>query len=122
MGIGINVSEPEGGFPKEIKDIAGAIYEYKKAPENFREQLIAEIWNRFISLYRDLSDSEIPNRYRALSMMPGRAITVLSDYMSGQGREATALTVDDDFGLIVRYADGTTETLTAGDVSLRFKD
>ena len=121
LGIGINVSEPEGGFPEEIKEIAGAIYEYKKAPEGFRERLIAEIWNRFMAYYENLADPENAEKYRALSMMPGRAITVFSDYLSGKGREATALTVDDDFGLVVRYADGTTETLTAGDVSLKLR-
>lgn len=120
LGIGINLCMPKDGFDASIAGTAGALYNEEIAPDGVRERLIAEVWNRFFSMYQSLNDSDIANRYRALSMMPGRRIVVLSDYLSGCGREATALSIDDNFGLTVRYDDGTTETLATGDVSLRF--
>ena len=123
LGIGINLCMPKGGFDASIAGTADALYHEETAPDGVRERLIAEVWNRFFSMYQNLNNPEIANRYRALSMMPGRRITVLSDYLTGVGRSATALSIDDDFGLTVRYDDdGTTETLATGDVSLRFLD
>ena len=123
LGIGINLSEPEGGFPKEISDIAGAIYEYKKAPENFREQLIAEVWNRFMECYRDLGNPEIVGRYREYSFLPGRQVLVIENTAAaGDARPATVLGIGDDYGLLVRYEDGAEETLSTGEVSLKLQN
>ena len=37
----------------------------------------------------------------------------------GEERTATAVAVDDQFGLVVRYPDGREETVTSGEVSVR---
>ena len=39
--------------------------------------------------------------------------------LAGGEREAVAEAVDDEFGLVVRYPDGTRETVFSGEVSVR---
>lgn len=120
LGIGVNLTEPKEGFDAEIKEIAGAIYPYGAAPEFFRERLAAEIVNRFFELYGNLDDISIVKRYQTYSVMTGRAISIIDDITKPEAaRKATALGIDDNFGLIVELSDGTRETLTSGDVSLR---
>ena len=48
VGIGINVVEPENGFPDVIKDIATAIFP-GNAEDNINEKIVAEVVNRFFS-------------------------------------------------------------------------
>ena len=119
LGIGINLETPEGGFDKTIQNIAGAVYE-GKAPEGAREHLIVEVWNRFFTYYEDLKSPELSKKYRELCFLTGRDILVY-ETTDGQskGKPARVITVDDDFGLTVRYESGETETLVSGEVSVR---
>ena len=122
LGIGINLSEPEGGFPKEISDIAGAIFAYGETTDGFRERLIAEVWNRFMGFYDDLRNPETVEKYRALCFLPGKQVLVIENTVAaGVSRPATVLGITDNFGLLVRYEDGTEETLSTGEVSLKFQ-
>lgn len=122
LGIGVNLTEPEGGFDASIAGIAGALWKRGQAPENARERLAAAIVNRFLVYYGDLYNPEILSRYRAYSLMPGRMVEVYDTFAEkGDGRPAEALGIDDDFGLQVKYADGRVETLSTGEVSLRLK-
>lgn len=113
LGIGINVTAPKGGFPAELAHIAGAAFS-ENAPS--REQVIAAVIDAFFAEYAHLEDGAFIDEYRARSMLGGRAVTVITPTSS---REATALGVDERCRLLVRYADGSEETLSSGDVSLR---
>ena len=70
VGIGVNVFEPEGGFPAEIKDTASSIFEkrdvYQDTADTIFEKLAAEIINRFYSnlLYKPFQ--YILNKYAEL--------------------------------------------------------
>lgn len=122
LGIGVNLSEPAGGFDENIRGIAGALYPYGKEPQHFREMLAAEIINRFWTLYENLYDETIVKRYQSYSMMSGREILIIDDITKPEeAREATAVGVDDNLALLVRLSDGTLETLSSGDVSLKLK-
>ena len=51
VGIGINVLPPEGGFPEELKNIAGAIFTRDEDTTNVRSVLVANVLNYFMEYY-----------------------------------------------------------------------
>ncbi|MBQ6315668.1 MAG: biotin--[Mogibacterium sp.] len=121
VGIGINVFEPEGGFPEDIRNIAGAVFTGDDSQgANARASLAAEIIRRFFGYYegRSSGSADYINKYRARCIVIGRDITVLS--AGASPASAHALDIDDECGLIVRYEDGRTETLRSGEISIRF--
>lgn len=115
LGIGINLLKPENDFPEEIRDRAGALFT-DDADGDFRCRLVAEILNRFMTDYRNLTEKRFLEEYRGRSMLTGQEVEILR---GGTVVPAKALGIDDDFGLIVEYPDGRQEHLGSGDVSVR---
>ena len=122
LGIGINLTEPDGGFDASIADKAGAIWKRGEMPEGFRERLAAEIVNRFLPYYRNLFGAELLKHYRELSVLTGKEVLVYRTFMEKEeGRAVEVLGIEEDFGLRVRFEDGTEEILSTGEVSLKWK-
>lgn len=113
LGIGVNVNMPDGGFPDDIKDRAGALFEKEK--EYMREKVIAEIINEFITAYNKCGKDEMLKEYRQKSIVTGKRIDVIEN---GAVEQATAIGIDDEFALIVKKDDGKLYTLNSGDVSI----
>ena len=113
LGIGINVSDPEGGFPAAIADIAASVYGKERGD---RAVLAAAVLDAFFEEYAHLSEERFVEEYRARSCLVGKGITVKAP---AGDRDATALGVDDQCRLLVRYTDGGEDALSAGDVSIR---
>lgn len=114
LGTGINVYAPEGGFPEEIRGIAGSVL---SAPAtDAKNRAIAEYLNRFLPLYRDLGGKETIAEYRRRSFVIGRNVTVLA---GDRATPARALDVDERCRLVVEYRDGTREALSSGEISIR---
>lgn len=114
LGIGINVTEPEGGFPEELKEIAGAVFPYRQ--KNMRSRLAATVLRQFYSIYTNFPNRDFVKEYQALSFLVGKEVSVLR---GGNAEPATVLRVDDLCRLAVRYPDGREETLSGGEVSVR---
>ena len=114
MGIGLNVYEPEGGFPEELKDIAGPICLSRK--RDMRSRLAAEFLKAFRDIASDLEGTRFSEEYKRRSFLIGQDINVIR---SGLSRPAKALDIDCECRLIVRYEDGSTEALSSGEVSVR---
>ena len=114
VGIGVNVYEPEGGFPEEIRERAGAISTEIK--QGTRAALAGAIIKEFVELYDKDSFGAFCDEYRARSFVVGKTITVID----GKGeQEALALGIDDDLSLHVQFEDGSEAHLHSGEVSLR---
>ena len=111
VGAGINVYTPQGGFPPEIADIAGALWN-APVPDG-KNRLAAEFLNRFWALYREGGD--FLEDYRRRSLVVGKPVAVLSGETR---REALALGIDDRCRLRVRFADGQEQALSYGEVSI----
>ena len=116
LGIGINVYEPDNQFDKEIKDIAGAIEKEKQS--DLRNKLCAEIINRFFYYYENLENREFLDSYRKHSVVLGEEITVIKNE---NNLKATALSIDNDCRLLVRYENGEEEYLSSGEISIKIK-
>ena len=114
MGIGFNVYEPEGGFPEEIRGIAGAI-----TAERSRD-LRSRIAASFLKHYYDIVElgrlEGFAEEYKRRSFIIGERVNVLR---GGSSRPARALDIDEECRLIVEYEDGSQEALSSGEVSIR---
>ena len=115
-GIGINVYEPEGGFPDEIKDIAGAVLNEKAG--GARNQLSASLISHFLRLYNSGDPAAFYEDYTKRLIWTGEQINVITPKLT---RTATMLGVDKDCKLHVRYEDGTEEYIASGEISIRRK-
>ncbi len=116
VGIGINLREPEGGFPEEIRNIAGAAFDGLSVPD-LRNHLAALVLDRLADYAADPFSDALFDAYAKRSFVPGRKITVLAP-----GKEpvpAEALRLNRDYSLQVRLEDGREEKLASGEVSIR---
>jgi len=117
LGIGINLTPPDCGFPDEIKERAGAVFQ--AICEDADARLAAAVVENFLTLYENgLAPSLYADEYRSRSVVIGRRINVMRIH-DGSAVAAVAVGISDDFGLNVRYDDASEETLSSGDVSLR---
>lgn len=116
VGIGINCSQTRADFPPEIRDMAGSLSMMAGRPISPAETAAAMI-QALCSMDQKLLTEKpaIMDCYRADCVTIGREVQILSDPI----RSGTALDVDDDGALLIRFADGTTETVNAGEVSVR---
>ena len=114
LGIGINVSPPEGGFPEELRETAGTVFPERVC--NARNILTAGFLNRFMGYYLSGDSQAYTSRYRARCFVPGKDVTVIGPQGS---RNARALDVDDECRLVVRYEDGEIGRLSSGEIRVR---
>ncbi len=115
VGAGVNVCAPEGGFPKEIEGIAGALFDRCNAQKKCDELASAFIEELFLE-YAALENRGFLEEYRRRNLAVGRRIAILS---GGNAREAAAIGIDDECRLIVRYDDGTSEAIATGEISIK---
>ena len=112
LGIGINVYEPEGGFPDDISALAGAVGKTKKA--DGRNALLAS----FLDSFYELENSDAAPLYKKYNITPGKKIKVIK---GDRIRDALALDIDGICRLVVKYDDnGETEALSSGEISIKF--
>lgn len=115
VGVGINVYAPKDGFPEEIEQIAGAVFQERQ--NDGKNHLAAEFLNHFMEYYEKRQNADYVEKYRERCFVIGKEIRVLS---SGGERKALALDVDEECHLLVRYEDDSTERLSSGEISIRF--
>ena len=116
LGIGVNVVPPQDGFPEELQDIAGAVFDQPEG--DLRNRIAAEILNRFMPYYRNLLEKDFLESYRSRSVAVGKEVLILR---RGEEIPAVALGIDDQCRLMVRYADGREDCLSTGEISLRLQ-
>lgn len=114
VGVGINAYTPEGGFPPELAEIAGSLWEETVA--DGKNRLAAEFLNRFWALYTAGDPSVFLEDYRRRSLVVGRDVTVITGNIE---TPAHALGIDDNCRLLVRYESGETAALSYGEVRIR---
>lgn len=111
LGIGVNVFNPEKGFPDDIKMRAGSVFD--KNEEFLREKTAVEILKE---LCAERKEKEILEDYRNRSIIVGKKIEIIkNDFIE----KAVALLIDDDYSLVVKKEDGSIENISCGDVSIR---
>ncbi len=110
VGIGLNIRTTD--FPAEIRNTAVAL-----EPRGVtRSRLVAGIASRLVELTSDLAERSFLADYRAHSVVLGRRVHFVQN---GRLREAVAVAVDRDGGLVVEDEAGGRQTLRSGEVSVR---
>lgn len=117
LGIGINLLPPDNGFPEEIKNIAGSIFEKGENINDAKKLLPQKILDNFYKYYKNFEDRAFIEEYKNYSIMSGKKITVIKENGSF---EATALGVDDECRLVIENSNGTREVLSSGEISIKF--
>ena len=115
IGIGINCLQTK--FPQEIQSIATSILLYTEKACS-PAQLAGYLIQRLSTLNQTLisGKQEIMDTYRQDCMTVSRQVVLLR---GDEKRYGTALDVDEDGGLVVRFTDGTIETVQSGEISVR---
>lgn len=126
VGIGINLYEPSEGFPRELKDVAGSVFPNDLPRENLRNRLAVEFLVDFMKYYRTFPARDYLEEYRKRCFVIGKKIRILvpegAPERADKGPEreyASAIGIDEDCHLLVRYGDGTVEKLSSGEISVK---
>ena len=116
VGIGINLATPPGGFPKELAEIAGAVFPEDTDADAVFASCAAALISALMREYRLLSEKHYLAGYRERLCVLNRPVTVCEN---GTERQAEAIAVDDDLRLLVRYPDGTEQWRATGEIRIR---
>lgn len=115
-GIGLNLKEPEGGFPSSSIQQMGAITQDGCTADGIpinRSQLAARIRNCFL----ELADcTVVPEAYRNHNLVLGKDIFLTGP--DGQTQTAKALAIEADGSLTCRMTNGSLHSFPYGDIRL----
>lgn len=132
VGMGINIKKNKAAFEGELANIVGTLEDAVElsSPNTAtsplsRNQVAAEIAGQVLKIFEEDASSEAAHKaiikeYKEASFLIGRELTVyplIGDEKSSY--KATATDIDDNAGLVVKLADGTTRTLSSGEVTLK---
>ncbi|NLA70126.1 MAG: biotin--[acetyl-CoA-carboxylase] ligase [Clostridiales bacterium] len=113
IGIGINCQRPEKGFPQELENIAGEVFD--KEEEFSKDRIIEDI----LSNWEEISKESIYNEYVQRDYLKGKTIKVIN---AGREQfEAVAEGISDDFGLIIKSEKNGQDFLHSGEVTIRYE-
>lgn len=115
-GIGLNLKEPEGGFPCSSGSDIGALTTDGCASDGSpinRNQLAAAICSRFLQL---ATETSVPDIYRKRSMILGRPGIITGP--DGISQPVLPLSIEDDGSLTCRTADGRVLSFPYGNIRL----
>lgn len=118
VGIGLNVYEPVGGFPDELRDIAAALLKRHDAHDGLMDTLAADIVKGITALAETPLNKDVLSEYQRRCFIIGKEIDV---YRGNESYGALAVGVDDRYALIVETEDGARHTLNSGEVRVRPK-
>lgn len=108
IGVGVNVTTEE--FPDELTAAASLGVAVD------RNLLIAAIAGELLKETENLGDRSYLDDYRAWSLVLGKQIVWT---LNGERREAHAVGIDEDGGLVIREEGGAVRTLSSGEISVR---
>lgn len=117
LGIGINCCQKKEDFPAELQDMATSIFQLTERPCS-PARLVATLME---ALY-EMDGQLLSHKQQLMDIYRSRCITLGKDIVVVRGEETsygTALALDEDGGLLVRFLDGTEKIVRCGEVSVR---
>ena len=112
-GIGINLYKQT--FDSEVRKIATTV-EDESGKKTDVNELAAELIKEFFNDLRLVGSKEIAKEYKNRSVIIGKDVKVIK---ADREYDATVLDITDNCELLIKAADGNTETLFTGEVSLK---
>lgn len=116
IGIGVNCNHTPADFPSELQNIALSLRTVTGKAVDIAA-LAAALIRQLMAIDEQLltDRAAIMETYRKNCVTLGRQVKVIGQ----ETREATALDIDEEGGLVVQYSDGTVGTVSSGEVSVR---
>ncbi len=118
VGIGINLSNPDGDFPNDIKDIATTVFGNVRPSNSTIEKLCSLIINDICENSLNLESKNFIEEYKSRLFMLNSEVDVIT---ANETYSAIAIDIDENAHLIVSLPDGSQRTLDAGEISIRQK-
>lgn len=118
LGIGINVLHDIEDFSEDVAEMATSLAMELRRPVD-RAALTAVLLEELERMYTALKVDDLAPylaAYRRDCVNIGRQVHLVAEK---ETETVTAVDVDDSFGLVIRRADGTEETVRSGEVSVR---
>ena len=118
IGVGINCCQSVSDFPENIRSIAGSLHSVTGKIID-RARVAAAMLDALYKMDQTLltEKAAILTRYRRDCVTLGREISLVR--ADGIVRHGTALDINEEGALIVRFSTGETETVNSGEVSIR---
>ena len=113
IGIGINCCQQQTDFPADLQTIATSL---AMAGKDVQPAILAAAMLQALYTMDIAQKAETMHRYKADCLTLGQQVTVLRGEETYCGK---AINLDADGGLIVEFADGHTQTVSSGEVSVR---
>lgn len=119
LGIGINLLAPDAGFPQDIENIAGSVFNSNEG--NLRNRMSACLLDNLVPILNDpvAAGKEYMQEYKERSMLIGKTGYIISD---SENIPCKFIDIDDNAKLKVLLEDGTTRLLSSGEVSAKLTD
>lgn len=117
VGVGLNCRQTLDDFPPKLQSTAGSLH-----MSLGRDVNRAEIAAAMMEAFRHMDETLLTSREAMLARYRADCITIGQDISLVRGDETrygTALEVDDEGALVVRFPDGHIEAVNSGEVSVR---
>ena len=117
IGVGLNCNGEKEDFPPELQEITTSLKQLTGrsfAPVAVAELLLGELWHMSERLFS--GKEQWLREYEQACVTVGREVRILR---AGTEEFATALGIDENGGLLVRYPDGRKGCVNTGEVSVR---
>ncbi|MBR2780791.1 MAG: biotin--[Eubacteriaceae bacterium] len=116
IGIGINIGMPREGFPEELREVAGSLFDNEDSVF-VKCRIAAGVLDRLMDLYGQMDEKTYMKPYKKRLFLTGKPVNILTGgKITGRG---TVLGLGEDLSLTVRLDSGETVSLNSGEVSVR---
>lgn len=117
IGIGLNVKQEKNDFPPDLQEKAGSLemFSENKVPRAQLAGALIEELDKLVSEWPKANE-EYLKFYQDRCLNVGKDLLVIK---SQEQIAAKAIGLDSNFGLLVRYVDGSKEILRSGEVQVR---
>ena len=114
VGVGVNISTPNGGFDKEISDVATSVFK-NSAPCGYKTGLLCKFFEHFWGYYFQIQKKEFMLEYKNRSNIIGKEVDV---YVGDKITCGTVLDIDDEARLVVETENGI-KAFSSGEARVR---
>ncbi|MGM9912271.1 biotin--[acetyl-CoA-carboxylase] ligase [Floccifex sp.] len=115
LGIGFNVYEPQSGFPHDLKDIAGSIFD--EEIEDGKNKLVAYFINSFFHYYSNWNRKDYYQAYKDRCMILNKKVLIKEN---NHFKEVFAKDINENFELII-VDEGSQRIVNSGEVHINAK-